>query len=117
RSIRRVVRGGTQPVPKTGPTSRSKVRLLHLPPIRKRRHGQAGHWRAQGAVNAPHQLWWFNSIPAHQCISPRTWLNGRVPERHSGDVGSTPAVRTNSKHDPEKWKPVFGQGHAQIVTS
>src|SRR5262245_42149566 len=27
----------------------------------------------------------------------RTWLNGRVPERHSGDVGSTPAVRTNSR--------------------
>ena len=25
---------------------------------------------------------------------PRTWLNGRVPERHSGGVGSTPAVRT-----------------------
>ena len=27
----------------------------------------------------------------------RTWLNGRVPERHSGGVGSTPAVRTNSR--------------------
>src|SRR3954470_11720080 len=25
----------------------------------------------------------------------RTWLNGRVPERHSGGAGSTPAVRTN----------------------
>jgi hypothetical protein len=28
--------------------------------------GQAGHWRAQGAVNAPHRLWRFNSVPAHQ---------------------------------------------------
>src|SRR5262245_8771423 len=27
---------------------------------------------------------------------PRTWLNGRVPERHSGGVGSTPAVRASS---------------------
>jgi hypothetical protein len=31
--VRKVVRGGTQPVPKTGPTSRSRVRLLHLPPF------------------------------------------------------------------------------------
>jgi putative endonuclease len=30
-------------------------------------------------------------------LPPRTWLNGRVPERHSGGVGSTPAVRTNSR--------------------
>jgi hypothetical protein len=30
--VRKVARGGTQPVLKTGPTSRSKVRLLHLPP-------------------------------------------------------------------------------------
>jgi hypothetical protein len=28
-----VARGGTQPVLKTGPTSRSRVRLLHLPPV------------------------------------------------------------------------------------
>ena len=30
---RKVARGGTQPVSKAGPTSRSRVRLLHLPPI------------------------------------------------------------------------------------
>lgn len=30
--------------------------------------GQAGHWRAPGAVNAPHMLWWFDSIPAHQTV-------------------------------------------------
>src|SRR5262249_43613853 len=31
--VRKVARGGTQPVSKAGPTSRSKVRLLRLPPI------------------------------------------------------------------------------------
>ena len=29
-------------------------------------NGSAGHWRAQGAVNAPHKLWPFNSVPTHQ---------------------------------------------------
>lgn len=31
--LRKVVRGGAQPVSKAGPTSGSRVRLLHLPPL------------------------------------------------------------------------------------
>jgi hypothetical protein len=31
--------------------------------------GQAGHWRAQGAVNAPHMLWRFDSVSAHHFLS------------------------------------------------
>ena len=31
--VRKVVRGGAQPVLKTGPTFGSRVRLLHLPPL------------------------------------------------------------------------------------
>jgi hypothetical protein len=69
--LRKVARSGAQPVSKAGPTSGSRVRLLHLPPRQTAviRHccARVGwHWRAQGVVNAPHLLWWFNSIPTHQ---------------------------------------------------
>jgi hypothetical protein len=39
----------------------------------------------------------FESSGAHHFTDTRTWLNGRVPERHSGGVGSTPAVRANAQ--------------------
>jgi hypothetical protein len=35
------------------------------------------------------------------CRRKRTWLNGRVPGRHPGGVGSTPAVRANPHMIPK----------------
>ena len=115
---RKVVRGGAQPVSKTGPTSRSKVRLLRLPPftvfaslsccrsVKPVSMKQAGRptrgsnprgrtnsddRRLKGARSSIRPLKSVLCLP-----DTRTWLNGRVPERHSGGVGSTPAVRANS---------------------
>jgi hypothetical protein len=111
---RKVVRSGAQPVSKAGPTSGSRVRLLHLPPFRAAviRHGCA--W-VGWALASPRRckrpasavVVQFHPYPPGPIFlgrlfaiaaagrTTRTWLNGRVPERHSGGVGSTPAVRAN----------------------
>jgi hypothetical protein len=54
-------------------------------------NGSAGHWRAQGAVNAPRTLWPFNSVPTHQ-----RGRNSVAESLVANEVvgGSTPPVRS-----------------------
>ena len=54
-------------------------------------NGSAGHWRAQGAANAPLKLWPFNSVPTHQ-----RGRNSAAESLVANEVvgGSTPPVRS-----------------------
>ena len=84
-------------------------------------NGSAGHWRAQGAVNAPRKLWPFNSVPTRQAAlvikaargvvtSRNRIVTGaplqfaqeanlvKAPRRRRGEVGSKPTLGTNSSN-------------------